>query len=283
MSLSTLALALLASTAAAPAPAPAPAPAEDAPVAQPAAEDAQAGSSARYRRHRAPPRRARAGGADRDLGARRQGNHRYRGVQRCPRPAAPARAAILFEQPAQLGDQHPRPGRAVRPHQRRHRAGGRLLCRRRLYRPHRRLDLRFSSMSTGSRCCAGRRARSTAKNTTAGAINITTRTPSFTPEARVELSGGNYDFLQAKSSVSGPLSDTVAARISTSLTSRRGTIYNTRTDEHLHKLDNFGGPRPRFCGARRPASASPSPATTTGRTRCAACNITRASARRSVR
>src|SRR4029079_3894548 len=44
------------------------------------------------------------------------------------------------------------------------------------------------------------------KNTTSGAINITTRKPSFEPEANVELSYGNYGYIQAKSSISGPLS-----------------------------------------------------------------------------
>ena len=79
------------------------------------------------------------------------------------------------------------------------------------------------------------------KNTTAGAINITTRKPSFTPEARVELSGGNYDFFQGKASVSGPLiDDKLAIRLSTSITTRRGTIYNVRTDTYLNSQDNIG-------------------------------------------
>jgi len=78
------------------------------------------------------------------------------------------------------------------------------------------------------------------KNTTAGALNITTRLPSFTPEARVEVSGGNYDFVQAKASVSGPLGDTVAVRLSTSATTREGTIYNVTSDEYLHRQRNLG-------------------------------------------
>ncbi|MBC9031443.1 TonB-dependent receptor [Sphingomonas sp. JC676] len=78
------------------------------------------------------------------------------------------------------------------------------------------------------------------KNTTAGAVNITTRAPSFTPESKVELSGGNYDFIQAKASLSGPLSDKVALRISSSITSRGGTIYNVRTDEYLHRQSTLG-------------------------------------------
>ncbi|MET4664866.1 TonB-dependent receptor [Sphingomonas sp. PvP056] len=79
------------------------------------------------------------------------------------------------------------------------------------------------------------------KNTTAGAINITTRKPSFSPEARVEVSGGNYDFFQGKASVSGPLiDDKLAIRLSTSITSRRGTIYNVRNDKYLNSQDNTG-------------------------------------------
>ncbi|MFT3975835.1 MAG: TonB-dependent receptor [Sphingomonas bacterium] len=78
------------------------------------------------------------------------------------------------------------------------------------------------------------------KNTTAGAINITTRKPSFEPEARFELTGGNYDFLQAKGSVSGPMiGDVVAARLSASFTTRRGMIWNTAQDQWQNSQDNL--------------------------------------------
>ncbi len=77
------------------------------------------------------------------------------------------------------------------------------------------------------------------KNTTAGAINIYTRAPSFTPEARVELTGGNYDFFQSKVSVSGPLiDDKLALRLSASVTTRRGTIYNIRNRQFQNSQDN---------------------------------------------
>ncbi len=77
------------------------------------------------------------------------------------------------------------------------------------------------------------------KNTTAGAINIYTRAPSFTPEARVELTGGNYDFFQGKVSASGPLvADKLALRLSASVTTRRGTIYNTRQRDDENAQDN---------------------------------------------
>ena len=78
------------------------------------------------------------------------------------------------------------------------------------------------------------------KNTTAGAINIRTRAPSFNSEARVELSGGNYDFFQGKGSVSGPLSDTLAARLAVVGTTRRGTVRNVRTNEWTNSQDNLG-------------------------------------------
>lgn len=66
------------------------------------------------------------------------------------------------------------------------------------------------------------------KNTTAGAVNVTTRKPSFDPEARGELSYGNLDFVQGKVSVSGPIvANTLAARISLSYSDRKGTLFNT--------------------------------------------------------
>jgi iron complex outermembrane receptor protein len=78
------------------------------------------------------------------------------------------------------------------------------------------------------------------KNTTAGAINITTRAPSFEFEGKAEVSLGNYGFKQGKASISGPLSDKVAARLSISNTNRRGTIYNVKTNEHVNSQDNLG-------------------------------------------
>ena len=78
------------------------------------------------------------------------------------------------------------------------------------------------------------------KNTTAGAINITSKAPSFTPEGQIEVSAGNLGFLQGKASVSGPLSDRIAVRIGVSATKRRGTIYNVTTDRHVNAQDNLG-------------------------------------------
>jgi iron complex outermembrane receptor protein len=78
------------------------------------------------------------------------------------------------------------------------------------------------------------------KNTTAGAINITTNQPSFDFEGRAEVSLGNYEFRQARLAISGPLSEKVAARIAFSGTSRSGTIRNVTSGEDIQSLDNIG-------------------------------------------
>jgi iron complex outermembrane receptor protein len=78
------------------------------------------------------------------------------------------------------------------------------------------------------------------KNTTAGAINVTTRKPSFTPETNVELSYGDLGFLQAKASVTGPLARTVAGRLSFSGTQRDGNVLNVTTRDAVNDLNNAG-------------------------------------------
>lgn len=78
------------------------------------------------------------------------------------------------------------------------------------------------------------------KNTTAGAFNITTRKPSFTPSGTFELSFGNLGFVQAKSSVTGPLNKIMAARFSFTGTQRDGTLYNVARDEYVNDMNNLG-------------------------------------------
>lgn len=78
------------------------------------------------------------------------------------------------------------------------------------------------------------------KNTTAGAFNITTTKPTQTPTAKVEMSVGNYNFLQAKASVSGGLAKNLAAKISLSGTQRDGTIWNTREERKYSGQNNLG-------------------------------------------
>lgn len=77
------------------------------------------------------------------------------------------------------------------------------------------------------------------KNTTAGALNVATRAPSFTPEGRLETSLGDHGFLQAKATLSGPLIDgLLAGRLSASGTRRDGLTYNVTTRAHVQDLNN---------------------------------------------
>ncbi|MGH6785980.1 MAG: TonB-dependent receptor, partial [Novosphingobium sp.] len=78
------------------------------------------------------------------------------------------------------------------------------------------------------------------KNTTAGALNITSRQPTFDFESRAEVTIGNLAFKQAKAAVSGPLADTLAARLALSATRRKGTLFNVRTGNWVNEQDNLG-------------------------------------------
>lgn len=78
------------------------------------------------------------------------------------------------------------------------------------------------------------------KNTTAGAINIITRRPSFTPDAEAEVSFGDYGYTQARGSITGPITQTLAGRLSFSSTHRDGFLYNTTTQDDLNDLNNLG-------------------------------------------
>jgi iron complex outermembrane recepter protein len=78
------------------------------------------------------------------------------------------------------------------------------------------------------------------KNTSAGNFNVTTKKASFTPGANFELGYGNFGFIQAKASVTGPLSKTLAARISFSGTQRDGLLYNVATQQKVNDLNNLG-------------------------------------------
>jgi len=79
------------------------------------------------------------------------------------------------------------------------------------------------------------------KNTTAGAFNITTRAASFQPGATLEVSYGNYGYIQARSSITGPLSRKIAGRLSFSGTQRNGLLYNVATQKPVNDLNNLGG------------------------------------------
>jgi iron complex outermembrane receptor protein len=66
------------------------------------------------------------------------------------------------------------------------------------------------------------------KNTTAGAMSLTTRLPAFTPDFKVELTGGELAYHQVRASMTGPIVDgLLAGRLSASTTDRDGVLKNT--------------------------------------------------------
>ncbi len=77
------------------------------------------------------------------------------------------------------------------------------------------------------------------KNTTAGAIHVISREPTFNFESNAEVSAGDYAYLQAKGTVSGPLGEKIAGRFSAQDTKRDGLLTNVRTGEKLNELDNY--------------------------------------------
>jgi iron complex outermembrane receptor protein len=77
------------------------------------------------------------------------------------------------------------------------------------------------------------------KNTTAGAINITSRAPAFEAGGSGELSLGDYGYYQAKASLTGPLGgDKVAGRLSGVVTGRNGVLGNLTTGGDNNDLHN---------------------------------------------
>ncbi len=77
------------------------------------------------------------------------------------------------------------------------------------------------------------------KNTTGGALHVLSRLPTFTPEAAGELSVGENGWQQARGSVSGPLGERLAARLSVQGTQRDGLLHNVRTGNDLNTVDNY--------------------------------------------
>jgi len=80
------------------------------------------------------------------------------------------------------------------------------------------------------------------KNTVSGAVNITTRLPSFTPEADGSISYGTQNYVQLKASASSAIggSDKLAFRISIQGTQHDGYISNTTNNERYSNQNDKG-------------------------------------------
>jgi iron complex outermembrane receptor protein len=78
------------------------------------------------------------------------------------------------------------------------------------------------------------------KNTTAGAINIATREPSFSPEFRGEISIGENGYRQVRASASNALvPDRLAIRLTASKTEEDGYFHNSYNGKSLGDSDNL--------------------------------------------
>jgi iron complex outermembrane recepter protein len=78
------------------------------------------------------------------------------------------------------------------------------------------------------------------KNTTAGAINITTRAPSFDTSFAGEATVGEDGYHQVRGSLTGPLVDGLAAyRLTVSDTHRDGSLFNLFDNRKINDYDNF--------------------------------------------
>ena len=77
------------------------------------------------------------------------------------------------------------------------------------------------------------------KNVSVGAINIVTKRPQFKLGSSVEFTAGNYSQIVAKGTVTGPLSKTLAVRLSGTVNERNGTLRNLATGNELNDRNRF--------------------------------------------
>jgi iron complex outermembrane receptor protein len=79
------------------------------------------------------------------------------------------------------------------------------------------------------------------KNTTAGAVTITTKLPSSTFGGDGQVSFGNYGYQQYQATVTGPLVDgLLAGRLTAYDTQRDGDVKNITTGANTNNLDRYG-------------------------------------------
>jgi len=72
------------------------------------------------------------------------------------------------------------------------------------------------------------------KNVSAGAISIVTKRPSFEWGGKAEVSLGNYGLINPKATITGPISDTLAFRLSGSVNERDGYFTNLTTKNNVN-------------------------------------------------
>ena len=77
------------------------------------------------------------------------------------------------------------------------------------------------------------------KNTTAGVINVRTAKPSFDFKAKADVTLGNFDLQQYRASISGPITDTLAASLSGSRQTRDGFVTSILDGSDVNNRDRW--------------------------------------------
>ena len=77
------------------------------------------------------------------------------------------------------------------------------------------------------------------RNASAGLIHIISKPPAFTFGANAELTYGNYDFLRASGSVTGPIMETLAARLDGVYVQRDGFYRDINNNTDVNDRDRY--------------------------------------------
>ena len=77
------------------------------------------------------------------------------------------------------------------------------------------------------------------RNASAGLIHIISKRPAFTFGANGELTYGNYDFMRASASVTGPLTQSIAARLDGVFVKRDGFLRDVNNDTDVNDRDRY--------------------------------------------
>jgi iron complex outermembrane recepter protein len=77
------------------------------------------------------------------------------------------------------------------------------------------------------------------RNSSAGLISIYSKRPEFTFGASGELTYGNYDYMRAGASITGPISDTIAARVDGIWVKRDGFYQDTTNGTDVNDRDRY--------------------------------------------
>ncbi len=77
------------------------------------------------------------------------------------------------------------------------------------------------------------------RNASAGVLSIFSKKPSFTFGANAEATYGNYDFYRLGGSITGPISDTVAARLDAVYVNRKGFYNDPANNTDINDRDRY--------------------------------------------